>query len=64
MEKSATEARKEYMRKYRAEHREAINAKKREWVKRNPDRSKAYMQKYWAKKAQEGGINAESNTGN
>ena len=45
MEKNAAEARKEYMRKYRAEHREAINAKKREWEKRNTDRTKKNMQK-------------------
>ena len=33
--------------------REARNAYKREWAKKNPDKVKAANRKYWEKKAQE-----------
>ena len=33
--------------------REAANAYKREWNKRNPEKNKEYQRRYWAKKAAE-----------
>lgn len=33
--------------------REASNAYKREWAKRNPDKVKAAQERYWVKKAKE-----------
>lgn len=33
--------------------REARNAYKREWYKKNREKSKAYQEKYWTKKALE-----------
>lgn len=33
--------RREYMRNYRAENRDQINANKRYWLKRNPEKVKA-----------------------
>ena len=42
---------REYMRKYRQENRERINAKQREWNAKNPDKVKAYCAAYWERKA-------------
>lgn len=42
---------REYMRKYRQENREHINAKQREWNAKNPDKVKAYSTAYWERKA-------------
>lgn len=33
--------------------REAANAYKRAWNKRNPEKNKEYQRRYWAKKAKE-----------
>ena len=44
---------REYMRKYREQNRERINAKQREWNARNPDKAKAYNAAYWEKRAKE-----------
>ena len=41
----------EYMKRYRQENRERINAKQREWNAKNPDKAKAYRVAYWEKKA-------------
>jgi hypothetical protein len=43
------EERREYMRNYRAENREQINANKRYWLKRNPEKVKAQAKKDNAK---------------
>lgn len=40
----------EYMRKYREQNRERINAKQREWNAKNPDKVKAYNEAYWERK--------------
>lgn len=42
---------REYMRRYRQENREKLNAKKREWNAKNPDKIKAYNNAYWEKKS-------------
>lgn len=40
--------------------REASNAYKREWARKNPEKIKAAQEKYWLKKAlQAGNINIE-----
>lgn len=36
-----------------AEAREALNAYKREWNKKNPEKRKAQQRRYWERKAQE-----------
>ena len=41
--------RREYMRNYRAENREQINANKRYWLKRNPEKVKAQAKKAYEK---------------
>lgn len=47
----AQEARRSYQREYRNINREAINARKRQWNRRNPDKLREYQQRYWQKKA-------------
>jgi len=39
---SALEARREYQRQYRRANRDKINAKKRQWLKDNPEKQRAY----------------------
>ena len=41
--------RREYMRNYRAENRDRINANKRYWLKRNPEKVKAQAKKDYQK---------------
>lgn len=53
MNEEAKAARKEYMKKYRSENREKINAAQRKWFKDNPDKAKAIAERYWAKRANE-----------
>lgn len=50
MNSSAIAARKQYMKKYRAEHREAINKKQKEWRKNNPDKMKKIVERYWERR--------------
>lgn len=47
----AKEARREYMRRYRADNRERLNAQKREWNKNNPEKAKLYKERYFEKLA-------------
>lgn len=58
----AKELRKDYLKKYRKEHREQINAYHRKWNKENPDKIKQYRENYWEKKLAEaeGKIEAEA----
>lgn len=51
MSEAARKARAEYMRKYRAEHKEKINEQERARRKANPDRYRMYQENYWNKKA-------------
>lgn len=53
-----TEARRNYQREYRARNRERINTKRREWNRRNPDKSKEYQARYWEQKGQKQGLRA------
>lgn len=48
----AKEARREYMRKYRAENRDRLNAQRREWNKKNPDKVRMYKENYFEKLAE------------
>ena len=45
------EARREYMRRYRAEHREELNAKRREHYHANKEREAARQAEYWERHA-------------
>lgn len=49
----ANEAKREYMRKWRESHREEVNAYQRAWHKRNPEKNREYLDRYWTKKAAE-----------
>lgn len=51
LSEAAAAARREYNRKYREAHRDAINARRREWAKENADKVKATKARYWEKKA-------------
>lgn len=51
MTMEAQEARKKYQREYRDRNRDRINAIKRAWSSRNPDKLRQYQQRYWRKKA-------------
>lgn len=69
MTEEAKKARSEYQKKYYDTHpeaREKKNAYVREWRKRPENKAKqaVYLSNYWERKAQEGKVNAESNTGN
>lgn len=49
---AAAEARRQYNRQWRAEHREELNAYHRQWRKDNPEKSKAIQLNYWKRKAE------------
>lgn len=51
MSESGKEEKAEYFKKYRQEHREQLNAYRREWAKRNPDKVKKYNSDYWNKRS-------------
>lgn len=53
MTDEAKKKRAEYMRKYRAENREKINAAQRERNRNNPEKRREYQRRYWEKKASE-----------
>ena len=53
MDKQAREARREYMRKYRAKNRERIREYQRQWAKDNPDKVKQHQANYWSNKAEQ-----------
>lgn len=44
------DSRKDYMKEYREKNRERINAKKREWYKKNREKQLLYQQRYIEKK--------------
>ncbi|MDS1029170.1 hypothetical protein RDV78_01455 [Bacillota bacterium LX-D] len=44
--------RKDYLKRYRAENKESINAYQRQWRAEHPEKVKEYNQRYWAKKLQ------------
>lgn len=54
MNEDAKNAQREYQRAYREANRERIREKAKEWRKKNPEKSKIYRERYWAKKAAEG----------
>lgn len=56
MTAAAREARRAYMREYRKENRERINARQREWRAKNHGKVKEYQMKYWEKKSASGNI--------
>ena len=67
MTEEAKRARREYQKKYYDTHpeaREQKNAYAREWRPENKAKQAVYLSNYWERKAQEGKVNAESNTGN
>ena len=43
--------------------REAANAYKRAWNKRNPEKNKEYQRRYWAKKAKEMDLSRQKTAG-
>lgn len=43
--------------------REAANAYKRAWNKRNPEKNKEYQRRYWAKKAKEMDLSRQETAG-
>lgn len=47
------EARKEYMRRYRAQHRDRINQQEKIRKMKDPERYAEYQRKYWLEKAKE-----------
>ena len=47
----AKNARREYMRRWRKDHRFSIREYQRNWRKQNPMRLMEYQERYWAKKA-------------
>lgn len=51
MTEKAMESRREYQRLYRSRNRNRINATKRAWNSRNPDKLKEYRKRYWEKRA-------------
>lgn len=50
--------RREYQRAYRLKHKDRLNALRREWNKKNPDKAKKYAANYWNRKAEaeQGGL--------
>lgn len=57
MNEQARENRKkwqcEYMKKYRAENKEKLNAYQSQWRKANPEKVKQYNETYWTNKGVE-----------
>lgn len=51
MTEEAKEARRQYYAEYRRKNREKIKAAAARWRADNPDKVKAYVDKYWNKKA-------------
>ena len=49
----ALAAQREYMRRYREKNRERINAKTREWNRKNPEKHAEYRRKFFEKLAEE-----------
>ena len=52
MTEEAKKARNEYMKKYRAEHKERLAEQDKARRLADPERYKEYCRKYWEKKAQ------------
>jgi len=52
MTNESISARKEYYKKYRAEHKERLNEQQRIWRNNNPDKIKQHQARYWTKKAE------------
>lgn len=51
MTDAAREARREYQRRWRKEHRFSIREYQRNWRAQNPGRVREYQERYWAKQA-------------
>lgn len=47
-----TKSRQEYLKRYRAENKDSINAYQRQWRAEHPEKVKEYNQRYWMKKLQ------------
>lgn len=47
------EARREYLRRYRAEHREELNAKRREKYAATKEQAQASQARYWNERAKQ-----------
>ena len=47
----AKNARREYMRRWRKDHRFSLREYQRNWRAQNPGRVREYQERYWAKKA-------------
>ena len=54
-----TAMQEEYQKKYNEKHKKQILEKQKEWRRNNPEKVKAYNQKYWEKKAREMTTNDE-----
>ena len=52
MTNESISARKEYYKKYRAEHKERLNEQQRIWRNNNPDKTKQYQERYWTKQSE------------
>lgn len=48
----ALQAKREYNRKYKKEHREDINAYQRQYRKEHKDKIKEYQERYWNRAAE------------
>jgi hypothetical protein len=54
MSEAAKEKRKEYIRQWKKENRDKVNASNRKWRQENPDKIKKYQENYWERKTIEG----------
>lgn len=55
----AQEARKQYTRKYYAEHKEALNKYNAEWKRQHPEQVRQHLEAMWERKAQNLGLKEE-----
>lgn len=53
LSEAAREKKREYLRKYRADHKEELNQYLRNWRKENKDKVQEYENRYWEKKVLE-----------
>jgi len=59
LSETARQARNEYARKWRAQHKDHVRAYMRKWQQDNPDKVRANLNRYWERKAQQ--ITAQDN---
>lgn len=50
----AREAKREYMRKYRAANKQKLLDYQRKWRKANPEKCRKYQEEYWIRQAAKG----------